>query len=220
MRAAGALTAPSAVLDHDNLAVARFVEQAGCYRAGSLGEAVERLHDAVRDTIDYSVFNVALDETLSASQVVEEGAGFCLHKSLLFVAGCRRLGVPAVLASDVVVNHVADPAMIDLVGGEEFLHWYASIQLHGRWIKAAPVFNALLCSLYGVEVLRFNPSGDSLEQRHSATTKMRFLGPRHSYPDPQVSELLAVIRTRHPKMVTGTGRTPTARALTAAARQG
>ena len=128
--------------------------------AANVSKAVELLHDAVRDTIDYNVFNVSLHSDLKASEVVQEASGFCLHKSLLFIAGCRKLGVPAVLCSDIVTNHVADPAMLELVGGEEFLHWYARIYLNGRWIKTAPIFNSLLCALYGIDVLRFNPSGD------------------------------------------------------------
>ncbi|WP_115789008.1 transglutaminase-like domain-containing protein [Arthrobacter silvisoli] len=212
-----ALTADTPVFDYDNPAVARFVNDAGCYQAPSIAKAVERLHDAVRDTIDYNVFNVSLHPDLRASGVVAEASGFCLHKSILFVAGCRKLGVPAMLCSDVVTNHVADAAMLELVGGEEFLHWYARIYLNGRWIKAAPIFNALLCALYNVDVLRFNPNGDSIEQSNGASTKMLYRGEQRSYPEPEMVELLQIIQDKHPKMVTDHGRTPTSMALSAAA---
>ena len=124
------------VFNFDDPRVVEFVENAGCYGEPSLARAVELLHDAVRDTIDYSVFNVPLGANLNAADVVQEASGFCLHKSILFVAGCRKLGVPSVLCSDIVTNHVADAAMLKLVGGEEFLHWYAQIYLNGRWIKS------------------------------------------------------------------------------------
>lgn len=207
------LTRSTDVFDHHNPAVAQFVESAGSYGEPNVPKAVELLHDAVRDTIDYNVFNVALHPVLSASDVVDEASGFCLHKSILFVAGCRKLGVPAVLCSDVVTNHVADAAMIELVGGEEFLHWYARIYLNGRWIKAAPIFNAMLCALYGVDVLRFNPSSDAIEQRNSDSTKMVYRGQRLAYPDPNMAELIQAIGDMHPKMVTGHDRTPTSHAL-------
>lgn len=208
------LTESTDVFDFDHPAVTQFIDDAGCYSEANASKAVERLHDAVRDTIDYNVFNVSLQRGLCASDVVEEASGFCLHKSILFVAGCRKLGVPAVLCSDVVTNHVADAAMLELVGGEEFLHWYARIHLDGRWIKAAPIFNTLLCMLYGIDVLSFNPSGDSIEQRNSDSTKMVYLGQQRSYTDPAMPELIQAIQDKHPKMVADHGRTPTSHTLT------
>ncbi|MEH0059763.1 transglutaminase family protein [Auritidibacter ignavus] len=209
------LTQATAVFDYDAPSVTQFVEDAGCYSVANVANSVERLHDAVRDTIDYNVFNVMLNTDLSASDVVDKPSGFCLHKSILFVAGCRKLGVPAVLCSDVVTNHVADAAMHELVGGEEFLHWYARIYLNGRWIKAAPIFNTLLCMLYGIDVLRFNPSGDAIEQRNSDSTRMIYRGEQRYYVDPNMDELLTLIATKHPKMVTDHGRTPTSLSLAA-----
>jgi transglutaminase-like putative cysteine protease len=211
------LTAPSAVLDYHHDAVATFVEEAGCYRTPHFAAAVERLHDAVRDDIDYNVFNVPLHERLSASDVVVQGSGFCLHKSLLFVAGCRRLGVPAVLCSDVVTNHIADQAMLELVGGEEILHWYAQIYLAGRWIKSAPIFNTLLCNRYGIDVLRFNAHTDSVRQPYLEGSRMEYRGAERRYPDPDMADILAAIRQHHPRMVTSSGRTPTSHALFATA---
>ena len=77
------LTDATRVFDYENPAVSRFVEEAGCYSETNIAKAVERLHDAVRDTIDYNVFNVPLNTNLSASAIVDEPSGFCLHKSCL-----------------------------------------------------------------------------------------------------------------------------------------
>lgn len=208
------LTNSTQVFDFENPAVLKFIKESGCYVEPNIAKAVERLHDEVRDTIDYNVFNVSLHPGLTASEVISESAGFCLHKSILFVAGCRKLGVPALLCSDVVTNHVADAAMLELVGGEEFLHWYTRIYLNGRWIKAAPIFNSLLCMIYGIDVLRFNPVGDSIEQRNGSSSKMIYGGQQHSYPDPSMDELIQVIRDKHPRMVSDTGRTPASHTLT------
>lgn len=210
------LTESTEIFDFDHPAVTQFIKDSGCYLEPNIAKAVERLHDAVRDTIDYNVFNVPLHPGLTASEAVVESSGFCLHKSILFVAGCRKLGVPAILCSDVVTNHVADTAMLELVGGEEFLHWYARIYLNGRWIKAAPIFNSLLCMIYGIDVLRFNPVGDSIEQRNSDSTKMIYNGQQRFYPDPSMDELIEVIREKHPRMVSDTGRTPASHTLAGA----
>lgn len=208
------LTTATDVFDFEHPAVAGFVKNAGSCDESSTPKAIERLHDAVRDTIDYNVFNVPLHADLRSSEVVQAESGFCLHKSILFVAGCRRLGVPAVLCSDVVTNHVADAAMVELVGGEEFVHWYARIHINGRWIKSAPIFNTLLCALYGIDVLRFDPDRDAIEQQNHDNTKMNYLGQQRSWPDPAMSDVIRVIGDKHPKMVTGHGRTPTSHTLT------
>lgn len=208
------LTDATEVFDYEHPAVQKFVENAACYRGTNVADAVERLHDAVRDSIDYNVFNVALDGNLRASSVVTEASGFCLHKSILFVAGCRKLGVPAVLCSDIVTNHVADAAMIKLVSGEEFLHWYTRIYLNGRWIKAAPIFNTLLCVLYGIDVLRFNPAGGSIEQRNTDSTRMAYRGEQRTFDNPEMNELIQLINDHHPRMITESGRTPTSLSLT------
>ncbi|SMX99855.1 Transglutaminase-like superfamily protein [Brevibacterium iodinum ATCC 49514] len=210
------LTEPTSIFDYQHPDVEQFLTEAGCFEEHTLSGAVERLHDAVRDSIDYNVFNVALGEELRSSTVVDEATGFCLHKSILFVAGCRRLGVPAILCSDVVTNHVSDEAMRELVGGEEFLHWYAQIYLDGRWIKAAPIFNALLCTIYGIAVLHFNPRADAIEQANTDGTGMRYMGHERSYTNPTMGELLQVIQDMHPRMVTREGRTPTSHRLTGA----
>jgi hypothetical protein len=210
------LTDSTEVFDFEHSAVTQFIKDAGCYLEPNIAKAVERLHDAVRDTIDYNVFNVSLHPRLNASEVVLESSGFCLHKSILFVAGCRKLGVPAVLCSDVVTNHVADAAMLELVGGEEFLHWYARIYLNGRWIKAAPIFNSLLCMIYGIDVLRFNPVGDAIEQPNSTSTKMVYRGQQRFYENPSMADLLQIIRNKHPRMVSDSGRTPASHLLTGA----
>lgn len=210
------LTNSTPLFDFEDPVVLKFIRDSGCYLESNIAKAVERLHDEVRDSIDYNVFNVPLHPGLTASEVISESAGFCLHKSILFVAGCRKLGVPAVLCSDVVTNHVADAAMLELVGGEEFLHWYTRIYLNGRWIKAAPIFNSLLCAIYGIDVLRFNPVGDSIEQRNSSSSKMTYSGQQRFYPNPSMDELIQVIHDKHPRMISGTGRTPASHTLTSA----
>ncbi|RAE99258.1 hypothetical protein DN545_37670, partial [Burkholderia multivorans] len=67
--------------------------------------------------------------------------------------------------------------------------------------------------LYGIDVLRFNPSGDAIEQRNSDSTRMIYSGEQRSYVDPDMDTLLSLIAAKHPKMVTDYGRTPTSLSL-------
>lgn len=207
------LLKPTTLFDYESANIQCFLRQTGYNSADSLATAVEAIHDSVRDTIDYGVFNTPLHVDLKASDVITEGSGFCFHKSILFVACCRKIGVPAVLCSDIVTNHVTDTAMIKLVGGVEFLHWYTQIFLNGQWIRASPVFNSLLCKLYGIDVLRFDPTGDSIEQQNRDQSKMHYKGNEQLYPNPSMKDLLNIIACYHPQMVTNDRRTPTSRSL-------
>ncbi len=212
------LTTETEIFNYNNPSLKGFIQNAGCDKRMGVVEAVARLHDAVRDEIDYSVFNVPLNECLRASDVAEEVSGFCLHKSILFIAGCRYLGVPAILCSDVVTNHVSDDAMIKLVGGEEFLHWYTEIYINGQWIKSAPIFNSLLCELYEIEVIQFDPNGGNISQQNTNATRMLHQGKQRFYANPSMKELIKIIAKHHPRMITESGLTPTSLAMTGQAR--
>lgn len=149
-----------------------------------------------------------LSEGLSASRIVEDGVGFCLHKSVLFVAGCRLLGLPAVLCSDVVVNHISDESMLKLVGGSKFLHWYARVRINSKWVKAAPIFNQLLCNLYGIEVVEFDVEDDSIQQQDQNGNLMEYSHQEKIYLNPNMQSILSEIARFHPLMVNGKGMTP------------
>ena len=202
------LCAPTLVYDFKSAPISDFIDQSGYNADDDVVEGVTLLHDEVRDTISYSVFNVPLDTNLSATEVVLERTGFCLHKSILFVAVCRRIGVPAVLCSDVVTNHVSDDLMRTLVGGDRFLHWYTRVYIDGKWVKAAPIFNSLLCNLYGIDVVDFNVDADDIRQEDQGGKRMQYDGNEKIYIDPSMDELLSEIQDHHPLMVTSRGRTP------------
>ncbi len=142
------LTEATDFLDHRHPTVQAFVDKAlkGTDRetAGPVELAVT-LYYAVRDGIHYEVYGADLSpEGLRASSIITGGKGFCLHKSVLYAACCRAVGIPARLHYSDVRNHLASDRLRSYIGGDVFFHGLATVYLDGRWLQVTPVFNKLL----------------------------------------------------------------------------
>lgn len=204
----------SEVYDYTHPRVRRFMDQAAAQGSVTPEARARDLYYAVRDSINYEVFGTDLSRSgLRASSVVQTGKGFCLHKSVLYVSVCRAAGIPARLAAATVENHLSTPELELLVGGTTFLHWYAEIQLHDRWIKVTPVFGKLLCRIYGIAPLEFDATADSIHQVSNHGGSMRFLTKPELPSTPDHRSIVDLVRHHHPLMVDGTGFVPAAGAI-------
>jgi transglutaminase-like putative cysteine protease len=180
------LRAATRHLDHDALPVREFVRRVVPDGAGSIAKAVA-LYYAVRDGIRYDVYGADLSRAgLRASSVLQAGRGFCLHKSILFAAAVRAVGIPSRLVLTDVRNHLASERLRRLVGGDVFrFHCLASVELEGRWIRATPVFDRTLCRLYGIAPLEFDGTADSVHHPYDARGRrhMEFLHEHGEFAD-------------------------------------
>lgn len=168
-----------------------------------------KLYYAVRDQITYEVFDTNISKTgLRASQIVKERRGFCLHKALLYAAVCRSQGLACRLIASRVTNHIATPELRDLVGGDMFLHWCNEVKVGDVWLQVSPVFNRLMCKLYGIEPLEFDGYSSAIHQPFSDGLSMKYLDTPMVFNNPSYSELIELVSTHHPGMVTAGGRVP------------
>ncbi|MCY7294987.1 acyl-CoA dehydrogenase family protein [Alteromonas sp. a30] len=201
--------APKKVFDSEHENVKAFVDKALGNEQLSEREIAVKLYYAVRDKIAYEVFDTDMGEVgLRASSVVKAKKGFCLHKGILFAAACQSKGLESRLVASRVTNHISTPELQDLVGGEVFLHWYNEVKVDGKWLKVAPVFNKLLCKLYAIEPLEFDGVSDAVVQPYKGDSQMNYLGSPVVFDNPSPEELIALVRTHHPKMVTPSGMIP------------
>ena len=131
--------------------------------SGSLGEKMARWYTFVRDAIRYDPFAIELEaEALSASRVLENQRGHCIHKSVLFASGLRAMGVPARLGLARVRNHLATEKLERLLRTDVLTpHGYAAHWNGARWVKSTPVFNRELCERLGTRPLEWTPNRDS-----------------------------------------------------------
>lgn len=195
-------------LDHDATAVAEFVRR-------TLGEPAQRtelsptevavrLYYAVRDGIRYQVYGADLSRTgLRASEVLNRGTGLCLHKSIVYAAALRAVGIPSRLILTDVRNHLTSPRLAELIGGDVFhYHCLASVHFTGRWVKATPVFNRLLCRLYGITPLEFDGKTDSLYHAYDMQGRryMEFVHWHGEFDDLPYETVIEGMRRQHPRL--------------------
>jgi transglutaminase-like putative cysteine protease len=153
---------PAQFIDSAHPAVVAFARQHA--RGESDLERAVSLYYAVRDGIRYNPFlDFSRDEAYRASSVLQLGEGFCVGKAALLAACARAVGVPARVGFADVKNHLTTPRLRELMGSDLFIyHGYTELLLEGRWVKATPAFNLVLCERFKVKPLEFDGREDSI----------------------------------------------------------
>ncbi|OII59567.1 transglutaminase-like superfamily protein [Streptomyces sp. CC53] len=201
------LTRPTEFLDYETDAVQAFIDHAVKDRAADPTTNAIALYYAVRDDIFYEVYGAPLSrQGLKASTTATSREGFCLHKSALYAACVRALGIPSRLVYGDVRNHLASPRLLKHIGGDVFFHGLTHIHLNGTWIKATPVFNKMLCKLYGMQALEFDGVNDSLYHPfNQGGGSMEFLTDHGSYDDVPYDFVMSHMRSKHPGFLNADG---------------
>jgi Transglutaminase-like superfamily len=197
-------------LDWDSDTVRRYTEKAVGNERDPVQQAVKLFYH-VRDKIRYDVYGVDMTRNgLRASSIIENRAGFCIHKSIVFAAAARSLGIPSRLAFSDVRNHISTPALKALVGGDVFhYHAYAEVLLDGKWIKATPVFNSMLCWLFGIEPLEFDGTQDATLQPYDKDGNkcLEFIEFHGTFDDVPYTECITELKRHHPQLFLDGGKT-------------
>jgi transglutaminase-like putative cysteine protease len=197
---------PTEFLDSGSPEVAAFVDRT----SGTPRERAVSLYYAVRDGVRYEVYGADLSRSgLRASEVLRRGAGMCLHKSVVYAAGLRAIGVPSRLVLTDVRNHLASERLRTLLGGDVFhQHCLTSVFLDGTWLRATPVFNRTLCRLYGISPLDFDGRTDSVSHPYDRTGRrhMEFLREHGEFDDLPYESVVDDLRSFHPSLFAGTTR--------------
>jgi transglutaminase-like putative cysteine protease len=217
-------TTATEFLDYDHPVVKDFVAKALGETSGATEiEKAVKLYYAVRDGILYDVYDADLSRAgLTASAILRRGRGFCVHKSIVYAAAVRSVGIPSRIVYGDVRNHLASPRLRELVGGDIFrFHSLASVQLDGNWVKATPVFNKLLCRLYGMTPLEFDGRSDSLYHPFDAQGRqhMEFLKFHGDFDDVPYDLVVGGIREAHPKLFASSTKTATGSLVTEAVKE-
>jgi transglutaminase-like putative cysteine protease len=198
------LLAVTDFLDHDTLVVRHFVDRVLGKDRGTPIENAVKLYYAVRDEINYEVYGASLSpEGLRASSILGRGRGFCIHKSNVYAAACRAVGIPSRLVMTDVRNHLASDRLRELVGGDVFrFHALTTVYLDGRWVRATPVFNKMLCRLYGITPLDFDGKADSMSHPYDRKGRkyMEFLHEHGEFDDFPYDLVVDGIRVAHPRL--------------------
>ncbi|MBV8540877.1 MAG: transglutaminase domain-containing protein [Pseudonocardiales bacterium] len=194
-------------LDHDAPDVREFVHRALPADAVSLTDKAVKLYYAVRDGVLYDIYGADLSrQGLRASSIARRGRGFCIHKSILYAAAVRSVGIPSGLVLTDVRNHLSSERLKRLVGGDVFhFHCLTTIYLNGGWIKVTPVFNKALCRLYGIAPLEFDGANDSLHHPYDEHGRryMEFVRTHGEFLDFPYEMVIAGLSGSSPRLFRG-----------------
>jgi Transglutaminase-like superfamily len=200
----------TAFLDHDSEEVGNFVRSVLPPVEMTPQERATKLYYAIRDQVHYEIYGADLSrDGLRASQVVRAGTGMCTHKSVLYAAALRAVGIASRLVFTDVRNHLASDRIKKLLGGDVFhYHCLTSVHLTGKWVKATPTFNKRLCRLYGITPLEFDGTADSIHHPFDLAGRkhMEFLRVHGEFDDLPYDMLIHGLRAAHPQLFAGTSR--------------
>jgi transglutaminase-like putative cysteine protease len=189
-------------LDYESPVVKAFVRKAVPDESAPDMEKARALYYAVRDGIHYEIYGADVSRTgLRASSIIERNMGFCIHKSIVYAAALRSVGVPARLFYGDVRNHITNSRLEKLIGGDVFsYHSLTSVFLEGAWVKVTPVFNKLLCRLYKISPLEFDGRSDSIHHPYDDEGRrhMEFVRVHGDFDDVPYDPLINGIRANHP----------------------
>jgi transglutaminase-like putative cysteine protease len=190
-------------VDYESPEVTEFVERTVRPGADRTEQAVT-LYYALRDGVRYEIYGADLSrDGLRASQVLRARTGMCLHKSVLYAACLRLIGIPSRLVLADVRNHLASGRLNSLMGGDVFRHHcLTSAYFDGRWIWTTPVFGRTLCRLYRIAQLEFDGRHDSVHHPFDLDGRrhMEFLRVHGEFDDLPYDRIITDLRAAHPRL--------------------
>ncbi|MBI2802046.1 MAG: transglutaminase family protein [Gammaproteobacteria bacterium] len=195
---------PTAAIDADHPEVIAFAQEVVGSTQNPLSQA-SQLYLAVRDRIQYDPYKLDLSNSgMKASRVLALGHGWCVTKSALLAAACRAVGIPARVGYADVHNHLSTRRLREVIGSDTYYwHGYAALYLHGKWVKATPVFDFSLCQKLKMTPLEFDGISDSILQAcdEHGNRHMEYLRLRGEYADIPLAEMRIAFAQYYPKLM-------------------
>jgi hypothetical protein len=193
-------------LDFRSDAVQEFVAASGADEEDDPVQRAVRLYYAVRDDIRYEIYGADLSaDGLRASSVATAGTGLCIHKSVLYAAALRAVGIPSRLLLTDVRNHLVSPQLKSAVGDIFHYHCLTVLRPEHHWVKATPVFPKMLCRMYGMKTLEFDGRNDSVHHPFDADGRrhMEFVRFHGEFTDLPYQTIIDGMRDQHAGLFAG-----------------
>ena len=203
-----AALAPTAFINSDHPDIRAFA--AAHAGSGSPRDKAVALAAAVRDAVPYSLyaFQVA-PEPLVASAVLAAPSAYCVPKAVLLAATARAAGIPARVGFADVRNHLTSPRFEAMMDEPNFRwHAYTALHIEGRWLKATPAFDRVLCEKNGVAVLTFDGTQDSIFQPFDTAGRksMEYIAFHGEFDDLPYDRFASEMRRIYPRLLANLAR--------------
>ena len=150
----------------------------------------------VRDKILYDVHSFSPDKSqYKASEIIKNGAGWCVPKACLLAALSRAMGIPSRLHFSDIRNHQITEKLLAEMGSNIFyFHGYTEFYLNSNWVKVTPAFNSELCEKFAHKTVEFDGINDALLHTETINGErhVEYLNDRGVYADLPFEEMLSV----------------------------
>jgi transglutaminase-like putative cysteine protease len=173
---------------------------------GSLSEPkmmVRTIFLFVRDEIRYNPYCFSINrEDYQAHTILEQGKGYCIQKAVLLSALCRAAGIPARLLLANIRNHQVPVKLAEMMQTDIFYcHGYNEILIAGRWLKATPTFDHLMCERLGINPVNFDGNQDAVFDRHSRDGRLHieYLKRWGAFSDLPFTEIMSTFHDNYGK---------------------
>lgn len=210
---------PTYFIDSDSPSVRAFAKaHAG---EGSDRDRAIRLYYAVRDGIRYDMMTFGLDPAqFVASNCLKTPSAFCVPKAITLAAVARAAGIPARLGFANVRNHLTSPRISRMMDDTDLFRWhaYTSLSIDGKWVKATPAFDIVLCTRHKVRPLDFDGREDSILHPFDGAGRkhMEYVDFLGEFDDLPFETFAAEMRAHYPLMLDTLERERAARRKTSA----
>jgi len=150
----------------------------------------------VRDKIPYDVYSFSQDRSqYKASEIMKNGAGWCVPKACLLAALARASGIPSRLHFADIRNYQITEKLLAEMGTNIFyFHGYTEFFLNNKWVKVTPAFNAELCEKFGHKKVEFDGKNDALlpNETIDGEKHVEYLKDRGAYADLPFEEIMSL----------------------------
>ena len=157
-------------------------------------ETVKRLFYFVRDSIKYNPYaEKDTPESYITSRVLSQGEGYCVQKAALLCSLARAVGIPSRLGFADIRNHIVPEKLANLMKTDIFtFHGYTEFFITGKWVKATPAFDIVMCEKNNIIPVEFDGRNDAVFHRLNKDGKLHieYLNDLGRYSDIPVKEIL------------------------------
>ena len=164
-------------------------------------EKAKALFYFVRDEISYNLYvKKHMPEHFRASNTLARGKGYCVQKAVLLVALARAAGIPARLGCAKIRNHLVPPKVLEILKSNIFpWHGYAELHLGGKWVKATPAFDLMMCQENRLIPVEFDGLSDARFHPHNqdGSPHIEYLLDRGPFDDVPLDEIRKALIERN-----------------------
>lgn len=148
----------------------------------------------VRDNIRYNIYSpFHLLEHYRASWILERREGYCVQKAVLLSALARAAGIPARLGFADLKNHRMPDKLLHQRGTNQILfHSYSVLYVNGKWLKATPAFDLIMCRRQKLPPVEFDALHDAMfpPQDLDGNTFVEYTQDRGFFDDVPLDDIL------------------------------